>query len=166
MVGLIAAGRQGAQAASAREPDASGCLPDGAGGLCLLRKIAQTTRTALLVLACTALSPAAVVAKAPADALETVSLAALPREAQETDRLIHAGGPFPHPNKDGSTFGNRERILPKRPRGDYREYTVKTPGSRDRGARRIVCAGRQPTAPEVCYYTADHYASFRRIVRP
>lgn len=98
-------------------------------------------------------------------ALGTVKLSALPSEAQTTDRLIHAGGPFPYPKKDGTVFGNRERILPKRPRGDYREYTVKTPGSRDRGARRIVCAGQQPTAPEVCYYTADHYSSFQRIVR-
>lgn len=98
-------------------------------------------------------------------AVGTVKLSALPSEAQETDRLIHAGGPFPYPKKDGTVFGNRERILPKRPRGEYREYTVKTPGSRDRGARRIVCAGQQPTAPEVCYYTADHYSSFQRIVR-
>jgi ribonuclease T1 len=132
----------------------------------VLGRISQTAASALLVLACAGLSPAGVAAKSPPDGLETVSLATLPREAQETERLIHAGGPFPYPNKDGSTFGNRERVLPKRPRGEYREYTVKTPGSRDRGARRIVCAGRQPTAPEVCYYTSDHYASFKRIVRP
>jgi ribonuclease T1 len=94
----------------------------------------------------------------------TVVLAELPREAQATEVLIRAGGPFAS-GKDGSVFGNRERLLPAEPRGYYREYTVMTPGARDRGARRIVCGGRQPTAPEACYYTGDHYASFRRIVQ-
>ena len=76
--------------------------------------------------------------------------------------LIRQGGPFPN-GKDGAVFGNRERLLPSAKRGFYREYTVPTPGSRDRGARRIVCGGpiKQPYA---CYYTADHYASFRMIV--
>ena len=60
-------------------------------------------------------------------------------------------------------FGNRERLLPGKARGFYREYTVKTPGARTRGARRIICGGTPPTAPEVCYYTGDHYASFKRI---
>ena len=92
----------------------------------------------------------------------TVALTALPPEAQQTQRLILAGGPFPY-SKDGVVFGNRERQLPRQARGFYREYTVPTPGSRDRGARRIVCGGRQPTEPEACYYTADHYASFQRI---
>ncbi|WP_425462798.1 ribonuclease domain-containing protein [Methylibium rhizosphaerae] len=92
----------------------------------------------------------------------TVSLQTLPPEAQATHRLIHAGGPFPHA-KDGSVFGNRERLLPRNRRGYYREYTVKTPGARNRGARRIVCGGEQPRAPEACYYTQDHYASFLRI---
>lgn len=90
--------------------------------------------------------------------------AALPPEALTTHRLIRAGGPFPY-SKDGSVFGNRERLLPDRPRGEYREYTVPTPGSRDRGARRIVCSGRQATAPDACYYTDDHYASFRLIAQ-
>jgi ribonuclease T1 len=94
----------------------------------------------------------------------TVALAQLPPEAQETERLVHRGGPFPY-SKDGSTFGNRERVLPARARGFYREYTVKTPGSRDRGARRIVCGGREPQAPEACFYSDDHYTSFRRIVQ-
>ena len=92
-----------------------------------------------------------------------VSLAELPPEAVKTHRLILSGGPFPY-SKDGSVFGNRERLLPAEKRGFYREYTVKTPGSRDRGARRIVCGGPTRTAPEACFYTADHYASFRRIV--
>jgi ribonuclease T1 len=95
--------------------------------------------------------------------MPTVALSALPAEAQQTERLIRSGGPFPH-DKDGTVFGNRERLLPARPRGLYREYTVRTPGARHRGARRIVCAGARATDPEACYYTADHYASFRRIV--
>jgi ribonuclease T1 len=91
-----------------------------------------------------------------------VALASLPKEAQQTQRLIRAGGPFPYA-KDGTVFGNRERLLPRRVRGFYREYTVPTPGARNRGARRIICGGRQPTEPEACFYTADHYASFQQI---
>lgn len=93
-----------------------------------------------------------------------VALAALPPEARDTERLIRAGGPFPY-SKDGTVFFNRERLLPREQRGYYREYTVKTPGARNRGARRIVCGGEPPTAPAACYYTADHYASFARIVK-
>jgi guanyl-specific ribonuclease Sa len=83
----------------------------------------------------------------------------LPAEAIATLEAIEHGGPFPY-DRDGSTFQNRERRLPNRPRGFYREYTVETPGSPDRGARRIV-AGGDP--PEVYYYTDDHYRSFRQI---
>jgi ribonuclease T1 len=107
-------------------------------------------------------TPARVDARQSADALPTVAIVTLPQEAQKTAALIRTGGPFPHA-KDGTVFGNRERLLPQRPRGQYREYTVPTPGARDRGARRIVCAGSRPVDPEVCYYTADHYASFARI---
>ena len=92
----------------------------------------------------------------------SVGLARLPPQAQATYRLILAGGPFAS-RKDGSVFGNFERSLPPEPRGFYREYTVVTPGARNRGARRIVCGGEPPTTPSACYYTADHYASFRRI---
>lgn len=92
----------------------------------------------------------------------TVALVALPAEAQATHRLVLSGGPFPY-QKDGTVFGNRERQLPSKPRGYYREYTVKTPGARNRGARRIVCGGQPPTQPAACYYTDDHYSSFRRI---
>jgi len=94
-----------------------------------------------------------------------VALAALPPEGQLTYRLIQQGGPFPH-EKDGSVFGNRERQLPRQARGFYREYTVRTPGASDRGARRIVCGGEVLRQPQACYYTADHYASFRVIVTP
>jgi len=93
-----------------------------------------------------------------------VALGALPVQAQETHRLVRQGGPFPY-SKDGSVFGNRERLLPGKARGYYREYTVPTPGSRDRGARRLVCGGERPIEPEACYYTADHYASFKRIAQ-
>ena len=86
----------------------------------------------------------------------------LPREAQETLKLIERGGPFPH-RQDGTVFQNREGLLPDRPRGYYREYTVRTPGARDRGARRIVTGGDPPT---VFYYTEDHYRSFRPIQGP
>lgn len=91
-----------------------------------------------------------------------VHVAELPRQGRETYELIRQGGPFPY-DKDGTVFGNRERLLPIERRGYYREYTVKTPGSRDRGARRIVCGGPSRN-PHACYYTADHYASFRQIV--
>lgn len=103
-------------------------------------------------------------ADAHAVSVQTVALSALPAEAQRTARLIRSGGPFPYA-KDGIVFGNRERLLPRKARGHYREYTVKTPGARDRGARRIICGGARPTEPEACYYTADHYASFARIVQ-
>jgi ribonuclease T1 len=92
----------------------------------------------------------------------SVVLADLPKQGRETYALILAGGPFPY-EKDGTVFGNRERLLPAQKRGFYREYTVKTPYARNRGAKRIVCGGSQPVKPEVCYYTEDHYASFKRI---
>ena len=82
----------------------------------------------------------------------------LPKEAIETIALIRKGGPFPY-ERDGVVFNNREKLLPARERGWYREYTVPTPGERARGARRIV-AGRDGTL----YYTGDHYRSFRRIL--
>jgi ribonuclease T1 len=103
-------------------------------------------------------------ARGVATDLGTVALAQLPEQARQTEQLIRSGGPFPY-SKDGTVFGNRERQLPREKRGYYREYTVKTPGSRDRGARRIICGGEKPTAPEACYYTADHYASFKRIAQ-
>ena len=92
----------------------------------------------------------------------SVSVEQLPPQGRATYQRIQQGGPFPY-EKDGVVFGNRERMLPLEKRGYYREYTVKTPGSRDRGERRIVCGG-PATTPDACYYTADHYASFRRIV--
>ena len=87
----------------------------------------------------------------------TVALNELPPQGIETYHLIRQGGPFPY-EKDGVVFANRERLLPRAPRGYYHEYTVKTPGVRSRGARRIVCG-----PPAECYYSDDHYASFKRI---
>lgn len=101
--------------------------------------------------------------ESPADPLPTVSLNALPSQAQDVYALIHRGGPFPYA-KDGTVFGNRERLLPRQQRGYYREYTVRTPARRDRGARRLVCGGLRATQPDACYYTEDHYASFRRVL--
>ncbi|AGU52533.1 putative guanine-specific ribonuclease N1/T1 [Variovorax paradoxus B4] len=95
-------------------------------------------------------------------AQESIALSDLPVQGQRTYEAILSGGPFRY-EKDGTVFGNRERLLPPARRGHYREYTVATPGSRDRGARRIVCGGERRTTPEACWYTADHYASFRRI---
>ncbi len=87
----------------------------------------------------------------------SVSEAELTAQARDTLRLIKQGGPFPFP-RDGAVFGNFERRLPKQTRGYYHEYTVKTPGARNRGAQRIVCG----SLPE-CYYSDDHYQTFRRI---
>ena len=87
-----------------------------------------------------------------------VDLDQLPAEAQRTAELIRAGGPYPY-RKDGATFGNREGLLPDRPSGYYREFTVPTPGEDDRGARRIVTGDDD----RILYYTDDHYQSFRRI---
>jgi ribonuclease T1 len=103
------------------------------------------------------------------DYAHSVTLSDLPPEAQHTLRLIQRSGPLPYPRKDGNTFGNFEKRLPPQTRGYYREYTVPTPGSRDRGARRIIAGegrtGNVATSGEY-YYTDDHYRSFRRIREP
>jgi len=91
----------------------------------------------------------------------TVTKAQLPGEAVETLRLIKAGGPFPF-GEDGVLFRNSAVLLPEHPRGYYRAYTVRTPGSADRGQRRIVCGGPRRQTRD-CYYTDDYYASFKRI---
>ena len=94
------------------------------------------------------------------DALPEVAAAELPGEARQTIALIRKGGPFPY-ERDGVVFGNFEKQLPVQARGYYREYTVRTPGARNRGARRIV-AGKGGEL----YYTDDHYRSFRRVKEP
>ncbi len=115
-----------------------------------------------LVSVCLLASPSS--AREAETKMPVVALEQLPPEARQTHALIHSGGPFPF-RKDGIVFGNRERLLPGRTRGFYREYTVPSPGVRDRGARRIVCGGMQRQSPESCFYSADHYASFKRIVQ-
>ena len=99
------------------------------------------------------------VAEAPSVRPDAFESTGLPPEALATLQAIANGGPFPY-DRDGTVFQNREGLLPPQPRGYYREYTVETPGSRDRGARRIVTGG---DPPEVYWYTEDHYRSFRRI---
>jgi ribonuclease T1 len=107
----------------------------------------------------------AALAREPGRPLPEVAAAELPQEARDTLALIRQGGPFPY-RRDGAVFRNFERRLPTRPRGYYREYTVPTPGAKDRGARRIV-AGASPggdvRASGEYYYTDDHYATFRRV---
>jgi len=96
--------------------------------------------------------------RAPHPAMPAIRVADLPPEARETLALIRSGGPLPHA-RDGSVFANREGLLPPAARGTYREYTVMTPGRKDRGARRIVAVKRAKF-----YYTEDHYRSFSRII--
>lgn len=106
-------------------------------------------------------APGAQATEVPAEinGVPTILFAELPAEAHETIALIDAGGPFPF-EQDGAVFENREGLLPSRPRGYYREYTVVTPGENDRGARRIVGG-----AEGELYYTDDHYDSFSYVVR-
>jgi ribonuclease T1 len=101
-------------------------------------------------------------ARSTPDALPEIAVADLPKEGREVLALIHAGGPFRY-DRDGVVFGNYEHLLPAQRRGYYHEYTVHTPGSKNRGARRIICGG-PAKAPEACFYTSDHYRSFKRIV--
>lgn len=130
----------------------------------MLRKILLVLLTvgALLTAGCASetqrgTTPAAA-APSWAEGMPLVSPWRLPGQARETLRLIEAGGPFPHA-KDGTVFGNYEQRLPRQRRGHYREYTVPTPGARDRGARRVVAG-----ADGERYYTSDHYESFKAVV--
>jgi len=115
------------------------------------------------------LSTLLVQARAPAPSSSdtsttSVTLSGLPPQGRQVMEQIREGGPFRY-EKDGTVFGNRERLLPSQKRGFYREYTVPTPGLKHRGARRIVCGGQKPQVPDACYYTEDHYSSFRLIVQ-
>jgi ribonuclease T1 len=100
-------------------------------------------------------------ARTTPQALAEVDLADLPKEARDVHALVGKGGPFPY-DRDGVVFGNREQMLPAKPRGYYHEYTVRTPGVKSRGGRRLVCGGPR-TTPDACYYSDDHYRSFRKI---
>lgn len=133
----------------------------------LAQKVAKSALLAgLLSLGLMLASTSLVHGKSPAPGMvsDTIALTQLPAQGQDMMKKIEAGGPFKY-DKDGTVFGNREQILPAKNRGFYREYTVKTPGERTRGARRIVCGGIKPAAPEACYYTDDHYASFRKVAQ-
>lgn len=110
-----------------------------------------------LVLAAAGFPASAQRESAPGPSTRDVAVADLPREARETLALIKKGGPYPYA-KDGTVFGNREGRLPKQRRGYYREFTVRTPRERTRGARRIIAGERADY-----WYTDDHYATFRRI---
>ena len=128
------------------------------GGAALVLVAAATLGTFLVR------NPTPVSTILPGPASASVVLSDLPGQAQGVMVKIREGGPFRY-EKDGSVFGNRERLLPGQKRGYYREYTVPTPGLSDRGARRIVCGGERPRIPDACYYTEDHYSSFRLIVQ-
>ena len=119
-------------------------------------------RYAVLLVAATFVAAATSACARGAPDAASVAVADLPKEARATLANIRSGPPFPY-ERDGIAFGNREQLLPAKPRGYYREYTVRTPGERSRGARRIVCGGK-PASPEACWYTDDHYSSFRRII--
>ena len=121
--------------------------------------LCTSIRACLCVSVCAAflLAPPAAFALAETE----ISAGALPKEAQHLLVTIRTGGPFRY-ERDGVVFGNRERLLPSKPRGYYHEYTVPTPGAHNRGARRIVCGGPK-AEPVACWYTADHYDSFARI---
>jgi ribonuclease T1 len=125
-----------------------------------VRRLPRVPALLLAVAAAVLLSAAPAQARGPRPAREVaaVALSALPPEVRDTLALVRRGGPFPH-RRDGVVFENREQRLPPRPRGHYREFTVPTPGARDRGARRLV-AGRDGEL----YYSGDHYRSFRRVV--
>lgn len=100
-------------------------------------------------------------ARATPDALPDIAVADLPSEGREVLALIREGGPFRY-DRDGVVFGNYERLLPPERKGYYHEYTVRTPGTKSRGARRIICGG-PARLPDACFYTSDHYRSFKRI---
>ena len=140
-------------------------MPGWASSLAGTLRFLLSLVLAILLVQGLAGSPALAREPAPAlEGLEEVALDDLPVQVAKTLTLIRAGGPFPY-RKDGTVFGNRERLLPPRPRGHYTEYTVPTPRARNRGARRIVAAG-EPTRTDEFYYTDDHYQSFRRIRVP
>jgi ribonuclease T1 len=117
----------------------------------------RRTATTLCSLVTASLFVGAVAIARGPEPLPEIATAYLPPEAQRTLGLIKHGGPFPYP-RDGVVFNNRERILPSQHRGYYHEYTVPTPNSKNRGARRIIAGDSREF-----YYTDDHYQSFKRI---
>ncbi|GGN40649.1 hypothetical protein GCM10012285_18990 [Streptomyces kronopolitis] len=130
----------------------TGCATSGAGNGSSPGAPGSTATAA-------AASPGASGVPSWARGMPVVAVARLPVQARDTLQLIDAGGPFPY-RQDGTVFANRERLLPRQPRGHYHEYTVPTPGSPDRGARRLVTGESRET-----YYTDDHYRTFKAVLR-
>jgi ribonuclease T1 len=124
------------------------------------RKPSTRSRVAVAALLL-ALYCVAVAARTSTPSVDEIAVAELPAEARDVLDRIKSDGPFRY-DRDGVVFGNREHQLPAQSRGYYREYTVPTPGVKNRGGRRIVCGGPR-TAPHACFYTSDHYQTFRRI---
>jgi len=124
----------------------------------------RTLLTRALIVAVVAgasFAPPGTLAHGAAAAKSEIRVVELPVEARDLLARIRDGGPFRY-DRDGVVFGNREHQLPAEPRGYYHEYTVQTPGAKNRGARRIVCGGPKK-APEACDYTGDHYQTFARV---
>ncbi|CAD6512128.1 hypothetical protein LMG27952_00561 [Paraburkholderia hiiakae] len=132
------------------------------GSLSSLRRAAAVALVATVALAAGGAQARTSQPEDAGNSVGSISVNELPREAVGTLSLIAAGGPFPY-EKDGVVFGNFERILPPHRRGYYHEYTVPTPSAHNRGAKRIVCGGPRKRTDN-CYYSDDHYASFRRII--
>ncbi len=127
------------------------------------RTLSKFLCSAVLMLSAVAFTGAAS-ARGPSCPLSgSIAVNDLTKQGKDTLALIESGGPFAS-ERDGIVFNNREKILPRERRGFYREYTVRTPGVRSRGARRIVCGGNQQKANQ-CFYTEDHYKSFKCIAR-
>jgi guanyl-specific ribonuclease Sa len=128
-----------------------------------VRRVAVAVVLIGLVAGCGHSAPTATTPTTTKAADGTCDLRDLPAQAAQTVELIESGGPFPYPRTDGVVFGNFERTLPQRERGYYHEYTVPTPGTKNRGTRRIVTGGQPLNHPPEFYYTGDHYQSFCRI---
>jgi ribonuclease T1 len=163
----IAPGRSGAQAAPTltltptRQATLSPAASKGASTATPTHRATMTpTRTPAATPTPTKTRRAPATPTVALSGLPTIQYDKLPAQARETIDLIQRGGPFPH-RQDGAVFQNRERLLPGKPSGYYHEYTVETPGSADRGARRIIAGGKGEL-----YYTDDHYGSFRQVVMP
>ena len=129
--------------------------------------LARASAATLLALAAFSGSVTATLALSTTSAVAAdMALTDLPKEGKTTHALILKGGPYPYP-KDGVTFGNFENNLPKQKRGYYKEFTVPTPGAKNRGARRIVCGAEtrewNKNNLAACWYTGDHYQTFQKI---
>ncbi|MER5866422.1 ribonuclease domain-containing protein [Kitasatospora sp. NPDC002040] len=127
--------------------------------MALTLRALKTRAASVAVVGLVALAPTVVfAADASAKVSGSICLTALPSQGRDTIRLIDQGGPFPY-SQDGIVFQNREGVLPGQSTGYYHEYTVKTPGSSTRGARRIVTG----KVYHEDYYTSDHYATFYKV---